>query len=85
MDTYQGNVSVNIGTGEDLSIKDLALKIKEIVGYKGEIRWNTSKPDGTPRKLLDVSLIHSLGWQHEIELMEGIKRVYNQKFSIQKE
>ncbi len=85
METYQGNVSVNIGTGEDLSIKDLALKIKEIVGFQGEIRWNTSKPDGTPRKLLDVSLIHSLGWQHEIELMEGIKRVYNQKFSIQKE
>lgn len=85
METYQGNVSVNIGTGEDLSIKDLALKIKEIVGYKGEIRWNTSKPDGTPRKLLDVSLIHSLGWQHEIKLMEGIKKVYNQKFSIQKE
>ncbi len=85
METYEGNVSVNIGTGEDLSIKDLALKIKEIVGYKGEIRWNTSKPDGTPRKLLDVSLIHSLGWQHKIELMEGIKKVYNQKFSIQKE
>lgn len=85
METYQGNVSVNIGTGEDLSIKDLALMIKEIVGFQGEIRWNTTKPDGTPRKLLDVSLIHSLGWQHEIELMEGIKRVYNQKFSIQKE
>lgn len=85
METYQGNVSVNIGTGEDLSIKDLALMIKEIVGFQGEIRWNTSKPDGTPRKLLDVSLIHSLGWKHEIELMGGIKKVYNQKFSIQKE
>ena len=85
METYQGNVSVNIGTGEDLSIKDLALMIKEIVGFQGEICWNTSKPDGTPRKLLDVSLIHSLGWKHEIELMEGIKRVYNQKFSLQKE
>ncbi len=85
METYEGNVSVNLGTGEDLTIKDLALMIKEIVGYKGEIRWDTSKPDGTPRKLLDVSLIHSLGWQHKIELMEGIKKVYNQKFSIQKE
>ena len=84
METYQGNVSVNIGTGEDISIKDLALMIKEIVGYQGEICWNTSKPDGTPRKLLDVSLIHSLGWKHEIELMEGIKMVYNEKFSIQK-
>ena len=84
METYQGNVSVNIGTGEDISIKDLALMIKEIVGFEGEICWNTSKPDGTPRKLLDVSLIHSLGWKHEIELMEGIKMVYNEKFSIQK-
>ena len=84
METYQGNVSVNIGTGEDISIKDLALMIKEIVGFQGEICWNTSKPDGTPRKLLDVSLIHSLGWKHEIELMEGIKMVYNEKFSIQK-
>lgn len=85
METYQGNVSVNIGTGEDLSIKDLALMIKEIVGFQGEIHWNTSKPDGTPRKLLDVSLIHSLGWQHEIELKEGIREVYEQKFLNQKE
>lgn len=85
METYEGNVSVNIGTGQDLSIKELASMIKDIVGFKGKIRWNTSKPDGTPRKLLDVSLIHSLGWQHKIELMEGIKRVYNQKFSIQNE
>jgi GDP-L-fucose synthase len=81
METYKGNVSVNIGTGKDLSINDLALMIKEIVGFEGNIRWNTTKPDGTPRKLLDVSLIHILGWQHEIELMEGIKKVYNQKFS----
>lgn len=80
METYQGNVSVNIGTGEDVSIKDLALMIKEIVGFQGEIRWNTSKPDGTPRKLLDVSLIHSLGWKHEIELMEGIGKVYKTKY-----
>lgn len=85
METYEGNVSVNIGTGQDLSIKELASMIRDIVGFKGKIRWNTSKPDGTPRKLLDVSLIHSLGWQHKIELMEGIKKVYNQKFSIQNE
>jgi len=80
METYQGNVSVNIGTGEDLSIKDLALMIKDIVGFEGEIRWNTSKPDGTPRKLLDVSLIHSLGWKHETELKEGITKVYKKTF-----
>ncbi|PVW16451.1 GDP-L-fucose synthase family protein [Marixanthomonas spongiae] len=80
MNTYQGNVSVNIGTGADLTIKELANTIKEIVGYKGDIRWNTNKPDGTPRKLLDVSLIHSLGWRHSIALEEGIQSVYKDKF-----
>tara|TARA_R100000306_G_scaffold53273_1_gene50065 strand:+ start:163 stop:1083 length:921 start_codon:yes stop_codon:yes gene_type:complete len=80
METYQGNVSVNIGTGQDLSIKDLALMIKEIVGFEGNIRWDTTKPDGTPRKLLDVSLIHSLGWKHKIELVEGIPMVYKESF-----
>ncbi len=81
METYEGNVSVNIGTGQDLSIKELASMIKDIVGFKGKIRWNTSKPDGTPRKLLDVSLIHSLGWKHRIELRDGIKKVYINKFN----
>ena len=80
MDTYQGNVSVNIGTGEDISIKVLAELIKHIVGYKGEIVWDTDKPDGTPRKLLDVSLIHSLGWHHKIHLEDGIQAVYQDKF-----
>jgi GDP-L-fucose synthase len=80
MQTYKGNVSVNIGTGTDLSIKQLAELIKRVVNYKGTIIWNTTKPDGTPRKLLDVSLIHSLGWQHTIELEEGIKEVYKLKF-----
>ncbi len=80
MDTYQGNVSVNIGTGEDISIKQLAELIKDIVGYQGEVVWNTDKPDGTPRKLLDVSLIHSLGWHHKIHLEDGIQAVYEDKF-----
>ncbi|TGV04415.1 GDP-L-fucose synthase family protein [Flavivirga rizhaonensis] len=80
MQTYSGNVSVNIGTGIDMSIKELAELIKDIVGYKGAIVWNKSKPDGTPRKLLDVSLIHSLGWQHTIDINEGIKKVYFNKF-----
>lgn len=80
MSTYEGNVSVNIGTGEDISIKELANVIKEIVGFSGAIQWNTSKPDGTPRKLLDVSLIHSLGWEHTIELKQGITSVYTDKF-----
>ena len=80
MQTYSGNVSVNIGTGEDIAIKDLAEMIKKITGYSGEITWNSSKPNGTPRKLLDVSLIHSLGWQHSIDLEEGIRNVYEEKF-----
>lgn len=77
---YEGNVSVNIGTGKDISIRELADLIKEIVGFKGEIIWNTEKPDGTPRKLLDVSLIHNLGWQHKIQLREGILNVYKEKY-----
>jgi len=80
MQTYEGNVSVNIGTGIDLSIKELAELIKSNIGYEGTIVWNSSKPDGTPRKLLDVSLIHSLGWKHTIELENGIKEVYKEKF-----
>jgi len=78
--TYQGNITVNIGTGEDLSIKALAELIKKTIGYSGDIIWNTSKPDGTPRKLLDVSLIHSLGWKHTINLEDGIQSVYASKF-----
>ncbi len=76
MNTYDGKQFVNIGSGTDLTINDLALLIKEIVGYKGEIVHDLTKPDGTPRKLMDVSYIHSLGWKHSIELSEGIKQVY---------
>jgi GDP-L-fucose synthase len=67
---------LNVGTGEDITIKDLALLIKEIVGYDGEIYFNTDKPDGTPRKLMDVSRLHSKGWKHKIVLADGIKSVY---------
>jgi len=80
MQTYEGNVAVNIGTGSDMSIKELAELIKKITGFNGNIVWNTSKPDGTPRKLLDVDLIHSLGWQHTIDLETGIGEVYKEKF-----
>lgn len=76
MNNYNEPHFVNIGVGEDISIKDLALLIKGIVGYEGELRFNTSKPDGTPRKLMDVSKLHSLGWKHKIELNEGIEAVY---------
>ncbi|MFN4762866.1 GDP-L-fucose synthase family protein [Gillisia sp. Q332] len=80
MQTYHGNTSLNIGTGKDISIKELAELIKELVGYNGEIVWNKDKSDGTPRKLLDVSLIHGLGWKHRIELEDGIREVYKNKF-----
>lgn len=76
MNNYSGEKHVNVGTGTDLSIKDLALLIKKIVGYTGEIKHDLTKPDGTPRKLMDVSFLHSLGWKHNIELEEGIRMVY---------
>lgn len=67
---------INIGTGEDLSIAELAQMVKEVVGFEGQLEFDTSKPDGTPRKLLDVSRIHALGWKHKIELRDGISEVY---------
>ena len=67
---------INIGTGEDMTIKELANMIKEIVGYKGEIEWDTTKPDGTPRKLLNVDKLHNLGWKHSYSLIEGIRKTY---------
>ncbi len=81
METYSGTDFVNIGTGEDLSIKELAELIQKIVGFKGELKWNTNKPDGTPRKLLDVSRLNDLGWKYSIVLEEGIKEVYQQTFN----
>ena len=76
METYNGRELVNIGTGEDLSIKELTELVAKTTGFEGEIRWDTSKPDGTPRKLMDVSKLHSLGWKHTIELPEGIALAY---------
>ncbi len=76
MQNYDEVEFLNVGTGEDITIKELALLIKEIVGYKGEIYFNSTKPDGTPRKLMDVSKLHSKGWQHKISLKDGIKSVY---------
>jgi len=76
MQNYNEEGLVNVGTGEDISIKDLSLLIKNIIGYTGEIDFDTSKPDGTPRKLMDVSKLHSKGWKHKIELEEGIKLAY---------
>ena len=76
MDTYSGEKWVNVGTGEDLSIKSLAELICDIVGYTGALDWDTSKPDGTPRKLMNVDRINRLGWKASIGLREGIERVY---------
>lgn len=67
---------INVGTGEDLSIKDLASLVARIIGYFGEVVWDTSKPNGTPRKLLDVSRLHALGWKHKIDLEQGITATY---------
>lgn len=77
MNIYDGSEIVNVGTGEDVTIKELAELIRDTVGYKGELVWDTTKPDGTPRKLLDVSKLHSLGWKHKITLPEGVKETYN--------
>lgn len=67
---------INIGTGEDLTIRELANIIKQVVGYEGKIEWDTSKPDGTPRKLLNVNKLHNLGWKHSYSLKDGIKKTY---------
>lgn len=76
MKNYNGEQFVNIGTGEDITIRELAEQVKETVGYEGELRWNTDKPDGTPRKLMDVSRLHTMGWRHSIELKEGLEMTY---------
>lgn len=76
MQNYEGEQFVNCGSGEEITIKDLALLVKDIVGYDGEIVHDTSKPDGTPRKLTDVSKLHALGWKHKISLQEGVRKVY---------
>jgi GDP-L-fucose synthase len=73
---YSGNETVNIGTGKEVSIGELAQTVKRVVGFEGEIEYDTSKPDGTPRKLLDVSKLTSLGWTYKTELEEGIRRAY---------
>ena len=87
MQNYNEAGLVNIGVGEDISIKDLALLVKKIIGFEGELKFDTSRPDGTPRKLMDVSKLHSLGWKHKIYLEEGIRSVYAEvksKLELQK-
>lgn len=76
MNHYSGNETVNAGTGKELTIKELTEKVAKVVGYEGEIRWDTTKPNGTPRKLLDVSKSQKLGWTYKTELEEGIRLSY---------
>lgn len=83
MNYYNDEQFVNVGTGIDLSIKDLALLIKNIIGFEGDLKFDTTKPDGTLRKLMDVSKLHLLGWKNKISLEDGIKSVYTQ-YSTQK-
>jgi GDP-L-fucose synthase len=73
---YDEKELVNVGTGEDLTIRELAETVKEVVGYTGELAFDASKPDGTPRKLMDVSTLHKLGWKHSVELKEGLEQAY---------
>ena len=76
METYEGNDFFNIGTGKEITIKGLAELIKEVVGYEGKIVWDSTKPDGTPRKLLDVSRLEKAGWKYKMELKDGVKEAY---------
>ncbi len=78
MQEYSSEEFVNVGTGVDISIKDLAVLIKKIIGFEGELKFDTTKLDGTPKKLTDVSKLHKLGWKHSIQLEEGIRKTYQQ-------
>jgi len=84
-ENYDGDGIVNIGTGEDLSIRDLVYLIQDIIGYKCDIEFDSSKPDGTPRKLLDVSKVHNLGWKHKTSLRNGIESVYKDFLSNERD
>ncbi len=76
MNNYSGNETVNVGTGKELTIRELTELVAKVIGYEGEIQWDASKPDGTPRKLLDVSKLENLGWHYRTELEEGIRLTY---------
>lgn len=76
MENYDGEEQVNIGTGEELTIKELAETVKAVVGFEGKLSFNAEMPDGTPRKLCNVTKLQSLGWKHQVELKEGIEKAY---------
>ena len=76
LENYDDAQTINVGTGCDVTIKELAELVQRVVGYEGELLWDTSKPDGTPRKLLDVSRLTDLGWKPEVDLEDGIRATY---------
>jgi GDP-L-fucose synthase len=76
LEKYDDEVAINVGSGKEISIKDLAELVKKVVGFEGQIRWDASKPDGTPRKLLEVSKLAGLGWSPKVELHQGIRDTY---------
>ena len=76
MNNYSGNETVNAGTGKELTIRELTELVAEVVGYKGKIEWDTTKPNGTPRKLLDVSKTEAMGWKYKTELKDGLRLSY---------
>ena len=76
MRNYNVNEIINIGTGQDITIRELTKMVAEVVGYQGEIRWDATKPDGMPQKLLDVSLLHTMGWKYKTSLEEGLHLTY---------
>jgi GDP-L-fucose synthase len=76
LENYDEDIAINLGVGEEISIADLSKLVQETVGFAGDIVWDRSKPDGTPRKLLDVSRMHALGWNSRISLVEGVSATY---------
>ena len=77
LENYSSEQTINIGTGEDISIRELAELVRDIVYPEARLEFDTSKPDGTPRKLLDVTRVHELGWRHSIRLVDGIRSTYD--------
>jgi GDP-L-fucose synthase len=77
LNNYDGSEPINVGTGEDMSIKELAATLKSVTGFEGELLFDASKPDGMPRKLLDVSRLHDAGWRHQIPFETGLMRTYD--------